>query len=283
LYNSGSTNEWVELVVTSDGLDLRGWNLRDFSSGGTPQDPLVFLTAPLWSNLEAGTVIVAARPDSLIPEDLDPADFVLRVNTNNIDLFDGPLFVFAGSSDAIQVRDSSDQHIFGLSWGDGNAGSLPDPRMHFDDASTSNTAVSFTGSSLANVTSPDHWLFDNASPTPGAGNSTENGEWIDSLRAVVADLHENHVGLPVTPQLMQNYPNPFNSQTRIDYTVGSPQSAVLKIFDLLGREIATIVNERVEAGRHSATWDAIGVPSGVYFYTLHVGGYVETRRLVLVR
>jgi hypothetical protein len=298
LFNSSSTNEWVELVVVADGLDLRGWDLRDFSSGGTPQDPLEFLPVPLWSNLEAGTIIIAARPDSLIPEDLDPSDFLLRVNTTNTDFFDGPLFVFAGSSDAIQIRDTSDGHVFGLSWGDGNVGSLSEPRVHFDETSASNTAASFSGDSTGQATSTSHWLWDNASPSPGMGNSTANTAWIDSLRTIVASLDATIDTHPATHRLMQNYPNPFNPQTRIVYAVGSTparpdgqeppgrsggESVVLAVYDVLGREVVTLVNERKEAGTYSVSWDAAGLPSGVYLYRLSAGGFVETKKLVLLR
>jgi hypothetical protein len=283
LFNSGSTGEWVELVVVTDGLDLRGCDLRDFSSGGTPQDPLEFLHAPLWNSLEAGTVIIAARPDTLIPEDLDPSDFVIRVNTSNTDLFDGPLFVFAGSSDAIQIRDSMDQHIFGLSWGTGNAGSLPEPRVHFAQASASNTAASFTGDEPGEATSTDHWLWDNPGPTPGSGNSIPNTNWIDSLRAITSSVGDGGLLTPRSAQLFQNYPNPFNSQTKISYTVGSPNSVILGVYDLLGREVALLVDERKSIGTHSLTWDAAGLPSGVYYYRIHAGAYVETRKLVLLK
>ena len=93
-------------------------------------------------------------------------------------------------------------------------------------------------------------------------------------------------GEPAVPgsfSLGQNYPNPFNPKTRIDYTVGSRQSVVLKVFDLLGREVATLVNENKDAGTYSATLDGAGLTSGVYYYRMRAGGYVETRRLVLLR
>ena len=57
----------------------------------------------------------------------------------------------------------------------------------------------------------------------------------------------------------------------------------LKIFDVLGREVATLVNERKAAGSHSVRWDAAGMPSGVYFYRLQAGDFSETRKLMLIR
>jgi hypothetical protein len=95
--------------------------------------------------------------------------------------------------------------------------------------------------------------------------------------------------------LEQNYPNPFNNIS--DFGFGLPalsgedgQAGIsdfgvvsLKIYDLLGREVATLVNERLMPGRHTRQWDARGLPSGVYFYTLRAGLFQGTRKLMLLR
>lgn len=83
--------------------------------------------------------------------------------------------------------------------------------------------------------------------------------------------------------LFQNYPNPFNPSTRIVYRVGSRQSVELRVFDVLGGEVATLVNEMKEPGMHEVWWDATGYSSGVYFYRLQTGGFVQTRKLLLLR
>jgi hypothetical protein len=93
---------------------------------------------------------------------------------------------------------------------------------------------------------------------------------------------------PMRAQLSQNYPNPFNPSTTIAYAVGSLSGlsgaeVVLKVYDLLGREVATLVNGKQEPGRHTVVWDATGQPSGVYFYRLRAGNFVETRNLLLLR
>jgi hypothetical protein len=88
-------------------------------------------------------------------------------------------------------------------------------------------------------------------------------------------------------RLSQNYPNPFNSQTRITYTVRSRQSVVLKVFDLLGREVATLVEEPKEPGTYSETWDAAGLPSGVYYFRItnesESGTFSQSGSMVLIR
>jgi hypothetical protein len=91
--------------------------------------------------------------------------------------------------------------------------------------------------------------------------------------------------------LGQNYPNPFNPKTVISYQLPVMSKVNLKIYDILGREVETLVNEVKQAGSYSVRWNALGMPSGVYFYRLvattvssgHAGSFVETRKLVLLR
>jgi hypothetical protein len=80
-----------------------------------------------------------------------------------------------------------------------------------------------------------------------------------------------------------NYPNPFNPSTTISFSLPQTENITLKVYDVMGREVATLVEGRVEAGEHSVKWNAEGFASGVYFYQLRAGGFVETKRLVLIR
>jgi len=86
-------------------------------------------------------------------------------------------------------------------------------------------------------------------------------------------------------ELSQNYPNPFNSTTRIKYAVGSTEYVVLKVFDLLGREVVTLVNEPKQSGEYEVEFDAnkYGLTSGIYFYQLRSGEFVETKKFVLMK
>ncbi len=89
--------------------------------------------------------------------------------------------------------------------------------------------------------------------------------------------------LPVAVALFQNYPNPFNPSTTIGYQLPVSGHVRLAVFDLLGREVAVLVNERKEAGTHTVTFEAAGLASGVYFYRLTTPGRVETRRMNVLR
>ncbi|MBI5215025.1 MAG: DUF1573 domain-containing protein [Ignavibacteriae bacterium] len=186
LFNSGNSNdEWVELLVVQDGVDMRSWDIRDFSSGGVAQNPLRFTTSTLWGNLNKGTLIVVGKSGITTAEDTDPSDYVLVIKANNSLYFAvDSSFLFAGTSDAVQLRDASDTHIFGVSWGTSNASSLPSPKVHFTGSSTSTTAISFNEDSTPELTTTTNWTFNDATPTQGAGNGGNNTSWITSLRAV---------------------------------------------------------------------------------------------------
>jgi C-terminal processing protease CtpA/Prc len=104
--------------------------------------------------------------------------------------------------------------------------------------------------------------------------------WIDSLATDVDELAEN---LPQEFGLQQNYPNPFNPSTRIKYQLPIQSHVTLKVYNLLGQEVATLVDGVEEPGYKSVRWDASGVASGVYFSRLESGGSIETKKLLLLR
>ena len=97
------------------------------------------------------------------------------------------------------------------------------------------------------------------------------------------DVEQTPSNLPVKFQLQQNYPNPFNPSTVISYRLSEMSNVVLKIYDTLGKEIVTLVNEVKHAGTHFVHFDGSSLASGVYFYRLRVNGYEETRKMVLMR
>jgi hypothetical protein len=93
-------------------------------------------------------------------------------------------------------------------------------------------------------------------------------------------------GIASTPKkfmLSQNYPNPFNPATTISFSLAKSSFVSLKIFDLLGREVATIVSEEMSAGSYSKQWNAANMTSGIYFYRLQAGSFTETKKLILLR
>lgn len=88
--------------------------------------------------------------------------------------------------------------------------------------------------------------------------------------------------------LAQNYPNPFNPSTRIEFTLAQPTDVVLKVYNLLGQEMATLVDAKLQAGKHHFEWNGrnnynVSVSTGVYFYRLSAGSFVETKKMVLMK
>jgi hypothetical protein len=113
--------------------------------------------------------------------------------------------------------------------------------------------------------------------------------WLNAGSPVSVE-EEGALQSPVTFNLYQNYPNPFNSSTSIHYTIsnvtlsGVEGSRVqLKIYDILGNEIATLVNEEKPAGSYLVDFDASQLSSGIYFYKLQSGSFVETKKMTLLK
>jgi hypothetical protein len=102
------------------------------------------------------------------------------------------------------------------------------------------------------------------------------------LRTATVDVDE-HITTPATFTLGQNYPNPFNPSTLIDYSIAKAGHVTLKIYDLLGKEVATLMNENQQPGSYQATFYASSLPSGVYMYQLKAGAFSQSRKMLLVK
>lgn len=143
------------------------------------------------------------------------------------------------------------------------------------------------------------------SPIPGTWESTaifpgnvlfENGEYnmwytgddgttmrIGMATSFVASVEEISGEILSSFSLVQNYPNPFNPSTKIKYSVPQTLRVQIKVFDVLGNEIETLVNEEKPSGTYVITWNAENLPSGVYFYQLRAGEFVETKKMILIK
>jgi hypothetical protein len=100
---------------------------------------------------------------------------------------------------------------------------------------------------------------------------------------IVSATPESGATIPTEYGLYQNYPNPFNPSTHIRFDIKEAGHVTLKVYDLLGREVATLVNGDVPAGSHSITWNASKLASGIYLYQLKAGDFTATKKLVLMK
>lgn len=112
---------------------------------------------------------------------------------------------------------------------------------------------------------------------------TDRGVWTLSLPAVITSVKRRPVGAPNRFLLSQNYPNPFNPTTKINYQISVNSFVTLKVYDILGREVARLVDERQNAGNYAVTFNAGSLSSGVYFYRLQAGLYSVTKKLLLLK
>jgi ligand-binding sensor domain-containing protein len=142
------------------------------------------------------------------------------------------------------------------------------------------------------------WIGDKAGPlavTPGyvfvgtghSGGYTGYGSagagvWRRPLSEVVS-VEPRSSGLPGVAALAQNYPNPFNPGTIIKYELFTPAIVRLSVYDVLGREVSVLVNERKDPGSHEIAFDAGGLSSGVYFYRMTVGNFMQAKKLEIVK
>jgi hypothetical protein len=99
----------------------------------------------------------------------------------------------------------------------------------------------------------------------------------------VVDVRDNESIQPRVFSISQNYPNPFNPLTKIRYSVPQLSNVIIKVFDILGNEIATLVNGELPTGEYEYEFDGSGLTSGIYFYRLQAGSFIETKKMVLLR
>jgi hypothetical protein len=130
--------------------------------------------------------------------------------------------------------------------------------------------------------------------TPGSLSKSQNeactlsgiansGVWRRRLSEMNTAVKDGVKNVPLIFALQQNYPNPFNPATTISFTLPSRSYVLLKVFDLIGREITTIFSEEMSAGTYSKRWNADNMSSGIYFYRLQTGTFTETKKLILLK
>ena len=98
---------------------------------------------------------------------------------------------------------------------------------------------------------------------------------------------ENNKEIPKQFELFQNYPNPFNPTTKIKFNIPnvSRESSVVRVvvYDILGNEVTTLIHERLQPGTYEMEWDGSNYASGVYFYKLIAGDFMETKKMILMK
>jgi hypothetical protein len=107
------------------------------------------------------------------------------------------------------------------------------------------------------------------------------GNWILKNNTTVTEVKD--LTVPFAFSLEQNYPNPFNPSTTISFQVPEKEFVTLKVFNILGKEVAVLVNEEKPAGKYEVEFTAKDLVSGVYFYKLEAESFVETKKMILIK
>ena len=144
-----------------------------------------------------------------------------------------------------------------------------------------NSGIAVNGYAITSVTALG--VFNGYLYASFPGVYTGDFIWQRPLSQMITAIREKGSLLPTRFSLSQNYPNPFNPTTDISYELSSESFVTLKVYNVLGQEVATLVNELKQAGSYTIRFDAGGLASGVYFYRLTAGNFSETKRLMLVK
>ncbi len=99
----------------------------------------------------------------------------------------------------------------------------------------------------------------------------------------IVSVDDEMTSVPENYSLYQNYPNPFNPSTTIRFSIIKPELVRIKIYDILGREVQTLVNEFKQVGNYEVQFDAAGLASGIYLYRIESGSFIQTKKMILLK
>jgi hypothetical protein len=246
-YNSSSQfdpGDWIEIYNRSNNnIDISKWSISD-------SDPSHAFTFPSGTILEANKYLVIVEKNGSFTSCFP-----------NVKNFTGSMdFGLSGSGELIKIMDENKNIIDSLT---------------YDDQSPWPTEADGLGNTLE-LTDPfsDNSLGKNWKASQGHGTPGQ----VNSVKTSIIEINNNN---PNNFILSQNYPNPFNPSTTIAFDIPVRSKVTLKIYDLLGREVAQLISEPMLAGHHSVQWNGAGIPSGVYFYKLQAGSFNKKKKLIL--
>jgi photosystem II stability/assembly factor-like uncharacterized protein len=165
--------------------------------------------------------------------------------------------------------------------------------MVFKDESVGYIGTAFTGCIYKTTDGGNNWAkYYNVGSKQSlyCSGLSKNGEvYFGLVDGTIVKYKTSAVGVEDQPvvistyKLDQNYPNPFNPSTTFSFSIANQEKVTLKIYDILGKEVATVLNADLTAGRHSVKFDASGLSSGIYFYTLKAGNFSSTQKMILMK
>lgn len=273
------------------------------------------LTLPAsWSNYQLTSLCVKDSNNCIISTNLHPnTDKILKttnggLNWTEITLPSRTIWALIGdevNNDVIGVGGDNDDatiyrsNDFGLTWNvifDSSAGScLSSVGSMYEYIRDTMYAVGKQGTIVRTIDGGTTWSFQNSGVTKDLESVSSAyqlskfafavGDNGTTLKTTNGGVRVKNISSEVPKQfsLFQNYPNPFNPMTNIRFDLPKNGYVKLIVFDALGREVATLVNEKLSVGSYEVNWDVNGFPSGVYFYKLMTEDYYETKKMILTK
>ncbi|MFA5832367.1 MAG: T9SS type A sorting domain-containing protein [Bacteroidota bacterium] len=220
------------------------------------------------------------RPIKITPQSDTVTNYIIKYNADSattlwyypsfeLGFASYPDFMTPTASAKPVFKDASGQNVYGIR----NAGTNFNTMFFALDVGSLQfrSDTSLHNSDYSKITDPKYRLL-------GDVNSLVN-VFMDA----VTDVKIDEAKLPAAYSLQQNYPNPFNPSTTIEYNIPVKSSVNISIYNTLGQNVATIVNETKEAGSHSATFNAQSLASGVYFYKMYSGNFMNVKKMLLMK
>jgi len=291
---NGITPSYAFAKTTNNGISFTRSHITNWLTSG---DSLIQVSYKLSANPLNGNELNFAFVNQFYN---DPDIFSVKTVNGGVN-WSLPLRVNDDSLNNGKVQDMCwadwNGNTFGIGWRDKrhyNIGVWSPYDIYY--AVSTNGGVSFTGNYKMNLTSSG-WNEYGVSGNDFLGFALHAGKVHMSWSALITGINWDifygrdlltsvrsvGTGVPVSFALEQNYPNPFNSATNVKFQVPSLNFIKLVVFDLLGREVKTLVNEELQPGNYEVRFDAGDLPSGVYFYKLHSGDFTEFKKMILTK
>lgn len=278
--NGGSA--WTETVIEPVLFSLfPKHNLKFFSPVfGFAMGGRIEFQGVVWRTTNAGETWTAR---GIAPEPVNDLHFVDSLNI--VGVFADPDYLGAGLVTTTDGGGTWDYRYLGI-WGDARALAV---RTRAEMWSPLGFAATYmytldSGATWTSIYTPDTTAIYDAVFTDERTGYMVGAEGTILKYDFVTNVDEEQIQVfPLNAFLHQNYPNPFNSTTVIGYQIPASNMASLKVYNVLGQEVATLVHELKQPGRHEVRFEAEELPSGIYFYRLQAGMFVQTRKLIFLR
>ncbi len=270
---TGGTPKTVELFVAEDIPDLGVFGIGSANNGGGTDGVELTLSG---SAAQGSYIYIATESANFdtwfdfTPDFVDEASVAIN-GDDAIELFYDTTKAFTGSEVVVDIFGEIDQDGTGTSW------EYTDGWVY---------RKNFTGPDSTAFNS-SNWNFsgvdalEGVSSNAGAELPFPSGTYDPGM--TINNAEDGNSAIPETIKLLQNFPNPFNPGTIISYSLAKTGDVTLKVYDVIGREVATLVDELKVAGKYQVKFDGSGLPSGMYVYELRIEGEIRLGKMLLIK